>query len=137
MIKETKYFEGVGRRKEATARVRLYPDVGDAKNNFVVNGLSGAEYFKVVRHNNQAEAPLRVLGSAEKKMKVEVVARGGGVKGQAEAVTLGLARALVAWRPDLRPEMRSRGYLTRDARVVERKKYGLRKARRAQQWRKR
>ena len=137
MIKEAKYFEGIGRRKEASARVRLYPDVSEAKNNFVINGVSAAEYFKVARHTVQAEAPLRALSSTEKKMKVEVVVQGGGVKGQAEAVTLGLARALVGWRPDLRPEMRSHGYLTRDARVVERKKYGLRKARRAQQWRKR
>jgi len=135
--KEKKYFEGIGRRKEATARVRLYPDGGSAKNNFLVNGLGLTEYFRILRHRSQAEAPLKALGSADKKVVVEVKVNGGGIRGQAEALTLGLARALVGWRPDLKAEMRSHGYLTRDSRVVERKKYGLRKARRAQQWRKR
>ena len=137
MSKDIKYFEGIGRRKEATARVRLYPEGGETKHNFVVNGLNVTEYFKVLRHRSQAEAPLKSLGAAGKKVKVEVKVGGGGIKGQSEALTLGLARALVGWRSDLRAEMRSHGYLTRDSRKVERKKYGLRKARRAQQWRKR
>ena len=137
MNKESKYFEGIGRRKEATARVRLYTDSYDTKGGFTVNGASLLEYFKVTRLRECAEAPLKVLGALTKKLNVEAKVRGGGIKGQAEALSLGLARALVNWRPDLRSEMRSRGYLTRDARVVERKKYGLRKARRAQQWRKR
>lgn len=137
MSKEIKYFEGIGRRKEATARVRLYTDTSDIKRGFVINGKTLADYFTISRLRSAAEAPLKSLGTESKKLKIEIKVVGGGVKGQAEAVTLGLARALVEWRPDLRPEMRSRGYLTRDARVVERKKYGLRKARRAQQWRKR
>lgn len=137
MSKEIKYFEGIGRRKEATARVRLYTDASDVKGGLVVNNKTLTDYFTVPRLRSIAEAPLKLLGTESKKLKIEIRVVGGGVKGQAEAVTLGLARALVEWRPDLRSEMRSRGYLTRDARVVERKKYGLRKARRAQQWRKR
>ncbi len=137
MSKEVKYFEGIGRRKEATARARIYLNPTDTKGGFSINGKTLTDYFTISRLQKTAVSPLAVLGAESKKLKVEVKVVGGGVKGQAEAVTLGLARALTTWRPDLKSEMRSRGYLTRDARVVERKKYGLRKARRAQQWRKR
>lgn len=137
MTKEVKYFEGIGRRKEATARARVYLDPNDTKSGFTVNGKTVTDYFSILRLQNAVVAPLKVLGAESKSVRVEVKVAGGGVKGQAEAVNLGLARALIRWRPDLKLEMRSRGYLTRDARVVERKKYGLRKARRAQQWRKR
>lgn len=137
MSKELKYFEGIGRRKNATARVRIYTDGGDVKGGFIVNGRSIADYFKELRYRSSAEAPLKAVGAEYKKLKIEVRVRGGGVMGQAEAITMGLGRALIGWRPELKPEMKSHGYLTRDARAVERKKYGLRKARRAQQWRKR
>ncbi len=137
MSKEVKYFEGIGRRKEATARTRIYLNPTDTKGGLIINGKTLTDYFTISRLQKTAVSPFAVLGAESKKLKVEIRVHGGGVKGQAEAVTLGLARALIKWRPDLKSEMRSRGYLTRDARVVERKKYGLRKARRAQQWRKR
>jgi len=126
-----KYLEGLGRRKTAVARVRFYPNKGK---DFVVNGMDYKLYFPVLRFQRKAEAPL-VRSAA--KGGVEVKVHGGGVMAQSEAITLGLARALVKQNPDLRKEFRALGYLTRDSRMVERKKYGLKKARRAPQWRKR
>lgn len=139
MTKELRYFEGVGRRKEASARVRLSIDgVGlETKGAFLVNRVPYTSYFKVLSYQGTAYSPLKFLGTEVKKVKIEGRVIGGGTKGQAEAIRLGLARAIVKWNPELKAGMRSHGYLTRDARVVERKKYGLRKARRAQQWRKR
>lgn len=139
MTKELKYFEGIGRRKEASARVRLLMDGvhPETKEAYVVNNMPYNNYFKVLNYQSTVYSPLKFLGSEAKKVKVESRVMGGGVKGQAEAIRLGLARAIVKWNPELKAEMRSRGYLTRDARIVERKKYGLKKARRASQWRKR
>ena len=125
-----KYFEGVGRRKTAVARVRFYP--GQA--GFIVNGTDVKSYFPNLRFEKSAEAPLKSSGA---KGGVEVRAYGGGVMAQSEAVTLGLARALVKFNLDFKKEFRTLGYLTRDSRMVERKKFGLKKARRAPQWRKR
>ncbi len=136
-----KYVEGVGRRKTAIARVRLYPGgrtVGRSKESFAVNGREYKEYFGMVRWQKSATAPLGISQLTEAdKMSVEAKVRGGGVTAQAGAIRLGLARALVAFKPELRAELKSFGYLTRDARKVERKKYGLHKARRAHQWKKR
>lgn len=126
-----KYFEGVGRRKTAIARVRFYPGAGS---DFIVNGLDYKAYFPVLRFQKKAIAP---LGLASAKGGVEVKVRGGGVMAQSEAVTLGLARALIKFEPEFKKEFRAFGYLTRDSRMVERKKFGLKKARRAPQWRKR
>ena len=131
---ERKYFEGLGRRKEATARVRFYPGAEKKDANFLVNGADYKSYFPAVRFQKSAEAPLRAISE---KGSVEAKVYGGGVMAQSEAVTLGLARALVKFNPDLKAELRTRGYLTRDPRMVERKKFGLKKARRAPQWRKR
>lgn len=126
-----KYFEGLGRRKTAVARVRFYPG---KDGEFTVNGMDYKAYFPILRFQKKAEAPLR---SAALKGSVEIKVYGGGMMAQSGAITLGLARALVKFQPDLRKEFRVMGYLTRDARMVERKKYGLKKARRAPQWRKR
>ena len=137
MTKELKYFEGIGRRKEASARVRISVDGVETKGVFIVNKMPYVNYFKVMDYQSTAYSPLKSLGTEAKKVKIEGRVIGGGPRGQAEAIRLGLARAIVKWNPELKAEMRSHGYLTRDARIVERKKYGLRKARRAQQWRKR
>ncbi len=129
-----KYFEGVGRRKTAVARVRFYPSTKD-ENSFIVNGLDYKKYFPLARFRQSAVGPLRVL--KDKKGETEVSVKGGGVMAQSEAIKLGLARALVKLDPDLKKELRAFGHLTRDPRMVERKKYGLKKARRAPQWTKR
>jgi len=128
--KKNKYFEGVGRRKTAVARVRFIP----TGSGFTVNGLDFKSYFSNSRFEKSAEAPLKTSGA---KGSVEVKARGGGVMAQSDAVKLGLARALVKFNPDFKKDFRVLGYMTRDSRMVERKKYGLKKARRAPQWRKR
>jgi len=125
-----KYFEGVGRRKTAVARVRFYPD----RANFIVNGTDLKSYFSNLRFEKRAKVPLKSSGA---KGGVEVKAYGGGVMAQSEAITLGLARALVKFNQDFKKEFRTLGFLTRDSRMVERKKFGLKKARRAPQWRKR
>ena len=136
--KKHKYFESTGRRKTASARVRIFNEGPVGKAVLIVNGKPYEDYFQTMRHQISAFAPLKALGGELKSIKkAEVKVMGGGVKGQAEAVQLGLARAIIKWLPDLKKEMRAKGYLTRDARAVERKKYGLRKARRGQQWRKR
>ena len=131
---ERKYLEGVGRRKTAVARVRFYPSKGEG-GDFVINGVDYRKYFPLARYKRSAAEPLRLL--KEKGGQIEVKVKGGGVMAQAEAVKLGLARALVKFDPDLKKELRAFGYLTRDPRMVERKKYGLKKARRAPQWTKR
>ncbi|PIR97852.1 MAG: 30S ribosomal protein S9 [Candidatus Colwellbacteria bacterium CG10_big_fil_rev_8_21_14_0_10_42_22] len=134
--KDKKYFEGIGRRKSAVARVRFFP--AGPGGMFKVNELDYKEYFDVERLRQSAIAPLKLLDNTlRKNAGVEVHVRGGGIMAQAEAVTLGLARALVKQNEDLKKEMRAFGYLTRDPRKVERKKFGLKKARRAPQWRKR
>lgn len=129
-----KYFEGVGRRKSAVARVRFFPSTKD-ENNFIVNNLDYKKYFPLARFRQSATDPLRVLKG--KKGETLIVVKGGGVMAQSEAIKLGLARALVKFDPDLKKELRAFGHLTRDPRMVERKKYGLKKARRAPQWTKR
>lgn len=131
---KNKYFEGLGRRKTAVARVRFYPGIEKKDGGFVVNGADYKEYFPMLRYQKSAIAPLK---NTSVKGNVEVKVYGGGTMAQSEAVTLGLARALVKFNPDLKKELRIFGFLTRDSRMVERKKFGLKKARRAPQWRKR
>lgn len=129
-----KYFEGLGRRKTAIARVRFFPK-GTKAGEIVVNGMDYKSYFPVSRLQKSVLAPLKAhqIGDAS----IEVKVRGGGDMAQSEAVTLGLARALIKFNPDLKKELRAFGHLTRDPRMVERKKPGLKKARRAPQWKKR
>lgn len=121
-----------GRRKEAVARVRLVPGDGT----FQVNGRSLEDYFPTRVHRMVAVSPLRLVGK-EKDFDVIVSIRGGGVSGQAGAVRLGIARALIDLDPELRTQLKAEGYLTRDAREKERRKYGLKKARKAPQYSKR
>ncbi len=123
---------GTGRRKEAVARVRVIPGTG----RFELNGQSLEEYFPTRAHRMLVAEPLRLAG---RDKDFDVIARihGGGVSGQAGAVRLGIARALVEFDPDLRPALKSEGMLTRDAREKERRKYGLKKARKAPQYSKR
>jgi small subunit ribosomal protein S9 len=121
-----------GRRKEAVARVRLVPGSGV----FSINGRSLDEYFPTRVHRMVAQSPLRLVGR-ERDYDVVVTIRGGGVNGQAGALRLGLARALIDLDPELRPQLKAEGFLTRDAREKERRKYGLKKARKAPQYSKR
>ena len=120
------------RRKEAIARVRLVPGTGS----FDVNGRSLDEYFPTRVHRMVAQSPLRLIGR-DKDYDVIATIRGGGVNGQAGALRLGIARALIDLDPELRAQLKTEGYLTRDAREKERRKYGLKKARKAPQYSKR
>jgi small subunit ribosomal protein S9 len=121
-----------GRRKEAIARVRITPGTGQ----WEINGRALDDYFPNKVHQQLVAEPLRTLDVAE---SYDVVARlaGGGVTGQAGALRLGIARALTDADPETRPTLKKAGFLTRDARVKERKKYGLKKARKAPQYSKR
>jgi len=121
-----------GRRKEAVARVRLTPGTGE----FLINGRSLDEYFPTRVHRMIAQSPLR---SIERDKEFDVVASitGGGVNGQAGALRLGIARALLELDPELRGQLKAEGFLRRDAREKERRKYGLKKARKAPQYSKR
>jgi small subunit ribosomal protein S9 len=123
---------GTGRRKEAVARVRLLSGNG----RFELNGRSLEEYFPTRAHRMIVTSPLRLV---DKDKEFDVVARirGGGVSGQAGALRHGIARALVRMDPDLRPVLKAEGMLTRDSREKERRKYGLKKARKAPQYSKR
>jgi small subunit ribosomal protein S9 len=129
---EGQYYEGLGRRKSAVARVRLFAGDGVV----VVNEKPANEYFTRGVDLRAIVAPLTVAG-LEGAFDVSVKVKGGGVTGQAEAVSLGVARALLKSDPDLRRSLRQRGLLTRDARVKERKKPGLKRARKAPQYTKR
>lgn len=126
------YFEGIGRRKTSSARVRIVPGSGE----FVVNGKSGPEYFTRQGDMDIILAPLRVV-NMEGKLDVSVLVMGGGVSGQTGAVRHGLARAIIKMEPDLRPAIHAEGFLTRDARMKERKKPGLKRARKAPTYTKR
>jgi small subunit ribosomal protein S9 len=121
-----------GRRKGAIARVRLTPGDGG----FTVNGRPVDEYFPTRVHRMLARGPLTALGH-ERDYDVSATIRGGGIAGQAGAVRLGIARALVDIDPEFRAQLKAEGFLTRDAREKERRKYGLKKARKAPQYSKR
>jgi small subunit ribosomal protein S9 len=127
------YFEAVGRRKESTARVRLM----DGSGNFTVNEKEAVVYFPRVGDLNDILRSFDAVGQDAKKYDVTVKVMGGGVTGQTEAVRLGLARALVMVNGEWTSALRKNGLLTRDARVKERKKPGLKKARKAPTYTKR
>ncbi|MCS6934613.1 MAG: 30S ribosomal protein S9 [Chitinophagales bacterium] len=122
----------VGRRKTSVARVNIRAGKGD----ITINGRDYKEYFPLVYMQNKVEAPLKVSDS-EGRYDIEVNVHGGGFKGQAEAVSLAIARALVADNPEKRPNLKKAKLLRRDSRIVERKKIGLRKARKKEQYSKR
>jgi small subunit ribosomal protein S9 len=128
------YYEAVGRRKSATARVRLYPAGETAE--IIVNGKAMTEYFPRLQDQLRLTEPLKLV-EMEGKFNISVLAKGGGISGQADAVRLGIARALIKADPSLRPTLKKAGMLTRDARVKERKKPGLKRARKAPQYTKR
>ena len=130
-----KYFYAIGKRKTAVAQVKLYPQA-KAEKGVLVNGKNKNEYFGIMRLQNIVSAPL-VVSSQEGKFDVIAKVFGGGLSSQAEAIRLGISRALIIHDASLRKSLKSLGFLRRDARKVERKKPGLKKARRAPQWAKR
>jgi len=131
--KGKKYIEAVGRRKEAVARVRLFKD----KPGIIINEKIMEEYFPLERHHQKILSPLKST-DLEKNFFISVKVKGGGLFGQAEAIRLGISRCLVKIdEKKFKSTLRKKGFLTRDSRVVERKKYGLKKARKAAQWSKR
>src|SRR4051812_49708349 len=127
-----KYKTAVGRRKEAVTRVFL--SKGDGK--ITINNKDYKVYFPLVYLQNQVELPLKTINAAD-KFDVMINAKGGGVKGQAEATKLGIARALIEQNAELRPLLKAAGLLTRDPRGVERKKPGRKKPRKSFQFSKR
>lgn len=132
-VGNNRYIESVGRRKTAIARVRIWPH---SQREFLINGKPVGVYF------SQPELQRIAMESLEKmkttnKFKVSVLVRGGGLHSQATAVRHSVARALVNFNPDFRKRLKRAGFLTRDPRMRERKKFGLKRARRAPQWQKR
>jgi len=132
-LKTTRYFEAVGRRKTSVARVRLFTQ-GDKS--ILVNGKPCEHYFPGMELQGIIASSLDKMKALD-KFRVEVKVNGGGVHSQAEAIRHGIARALVEFNPDFRKRLRKAGHLTRDPRMRERKKFGLKRARRAPQWQKR
>jgi small subunit ribosomal protein S9 len=128
----TKYFEGIGRRKESSARVRLTLEAGT----LTVNGKPANEFFTRIGDLERAFAALRVVGR-ENQVTINAVVQGGGPTGQTDAVRMGLSRALVKMDETLKPALRKEGMLTRDDRMKERKKPGLKRARKAPTYTKR
>ena len=126
------YYEGIGRRKASTARVRLMNGTGE----FTVNQKPLEEFFTRPGDPQTILQPLETVGRRT-SLDVSVVVQGGGVTGQTDAVQLGVARALLKLDPDLKPALRKSGFLTRDPREKERKKPGLKRARKAPTYTKR
>jgi len=133
LLKPQKYWEAVGRRKTAVARVRLF---AKGEKEILVNKKPYQQYFSNLELWQIVTAPLSKMKSLE-RFRVLAKIRGGGFHAQAEAVRHGIARALVEFNPDFRKRLRKSGFLTRDSRMRERKKFGLKRARRAPQWKKR
>jgi small subunit ribosomal protein S9 len=127
------YYEGIGRRKSASARVRLFPG---GTGNIIVNDKDGKEYFPRFGDLELLLEPLRAIGQ-DRSYNITVHVQGGGISGQRDAVRLGIARALLKLDPDLKPQLKDGDYLTRDPRVKERKKPGLKRARKAPTYTKR
>jgi len=127
-----KYYEAVGRRKSSTARVRLFTKGSGIS----VNGKDHKEYFKMSKLIEAVESPLKKMKTAD-KFRISAKVIGGGVNGQAEAVRHAIARALMVFNPDFKKRLKRAGYLKRDPRAKERKKYGLKKARKSPRWSKR
>ena len=132
----TPLSQTTGRRKQAVARVRLRPSEGEGAGNVTINKRTIEDYFPSAMHRMLATEPLRVTGT-EEQYDVDATIDGGGIAGQAGALRLGIARALVELDPEQRAALKRAGFLTRDAREKESKKYGLKKARKAPQYSKR
>jgi small subunit ribosomal protein S9 len=131
-MQDNSYFWGTGRRKNALARVRVRPGSGEVK----INERTVEEYFPRLVWQSQVMQSLKVA-SLEGKVDVFIRASGGGLTGQAGAAKMGIARALIRLNPDLRPALKKEGLLTRDPRMVERKKFGQKGARGKRQYSKR
>jgi small subunit ribosomal protein S9 len=129
----TQYYEGIGRRKESTARVRIASGTGV----FTVNQKTLEEYFGRKGDIETIIAPLQAVGEARNTLDITAMVNGGGTTGQTDAIMMGVARALLIMKPDARSILRKGGFLTRDARVKERKKPGLKRARKAPTYTKR
>lgn len=127
------FYEGIGRRKESIARVRVMSGTGQ----FTVNAKPMEQYFTRMTDVQGVLAPIEAAGEARNTLDVTVVVKGGGVTGQADAVKMGMARALLLMKPDSRSALRKGGFLTRDPRIKERKKPGLKRARKAPTYTKR
>jgi small subunit ribosomal protein S9 len=127
------YFEGIGRRKQSIARVRLMTGSG----RFLVNDKDASAFFNRLGDLESILSPMKAAGQDTKDFDITVIVSGGGVTGQTDSVQLGLARALVKLNPENVASMRKGGFLTRDARIKERKKPGLKRARKAPTYTKR
>ncbi|MDA3815496.1 MAG: 30S ribosomal protein S9 [Patescibacteria group bacterium] len=132
--KVKKYFEAVGRRKTSIARVRITEEKKD--NKIIINGKDKAEYLNSPEFVEIVTSPLRATGT-EEAVSISIKAIGGGIRGQAEAIRLGISRALIKLNEDFNQTLRDLDYLKRDPRRKERKKPGLKKARKSPQWAKR
>ena len=133
MVATQKYTYGLGRRKSATATVRLYKGKGE----ITINGKPALEYLSGNKTQlAEITDPLAIAGK-QKEYEITVVAKGGGLAGQVDAIKLAISKALVTEAPDLRPVLKKAGFTSRDPREKERKKYGLRSARRKEQFSKR
>ncbi|MFA5392248.1 MAG: 30S ribosomal protein S9 [Candidatus Paceibacterota bacterium] len=132
LVQKTKYIESIGRRKEAIARVRLSKD----PQGIVINDKTLEQYFPLLSMQNKVLFPFKEV-NLENNFFISIKVKGGGTTGQAEAIRLGISRCLAQINEKIKPLLREKGLLTRDSRVVERKKYGLKKARKSPQWHKR
>jgi len=130
-----KYFSAVGKRKTSVAQIRIY-ESKKSESEITVNGREFSNYFPITRLQALIMSPLAAAGQGN-VFNISVKVAGGGVNSQAEAIRLGISRVLVKMDETLRKSLKDRGFLTRDSRIVERKKPGLKKARRAPQWAKR
>ncbi len=133
---KNRYYTGIGRRKTSVARIRLYEKLEKNEVPILVNGKEIEKYFSLTDFIRQAKKPLEITGFLD-KARVTCIVRGGGLRGQSEAIRLGIARSLISMDEGLKPVLKSAKLLTRDARKVERKKPGLKKARKAPRWSKR
>jgi len=131
--KKARYFESTGRRKTAVARVRI---LAQGEKSFLVNDKPLEQYFKTFELQQTVISPIQKMSCSD-KFRILVKVRGGGFNGQAEAIRHGLSKALVLFNSDFRKRLKKVGFLTRDPRMRERKKFGLKRARRAPQWAKR
>ena len=131
--KPGRYWEAVGRRKTAVARVRLFTK---GEKEIIVNGKPYQEYFTIKELEQSVVDPLVRMRNLE-KFRVQILVSGGGIRGQAEAARHGISRALVKFNPDFKKRLKRAGFIIRDPRMKERKKFGLKSARRAPQWKKR
>jgi len=130
---DSKYFEAKGRRKTSTARVRLF---SGKESSILVNDKRAENYFPTKELQHIIEEPLKKV-KTEKKFKILAKIKGGGIHSQAEALRHGISRALIKFNPEFRKLLKTEGFLTRDSRMKERRKFGLKKARKAPQWSKR